>query len=135
MSMSLLLDDDDLKPHLSISRQDMIETASVCVDVTSRRICQEAIEIFRGDVNKRNRRTAENEKDLNVMTLILVIGELLVKNVNMVMELLPKKVAALVSVTDDLKVFRSINKYLTNALKKTAEGNVRKYAVLLVFHH
>jgi GH24 family phage-related lysozyme (muramidase) len=132
MSMSLLLDDDDLKPHLSISRQDMIETASVCADVTSR-ICQEAIEIFRGDVNKRNRRTAENEKDSNGMTLI-VIGEL-VKNVSMVMDLLPKKVAALVSVTDDLKVFRSINKYLTNALKKTAEGNVRKYAVLLVFHH
>ena len=142
MSMSLLLDDDDLKPHLSISHQDMIETASACADVMSR-ICQEAIEIFRGDVNKRNRRTAENEKDSNGMTSIVVAE--LVKNVNMVMEPFPKKVPLFISVdplvppqisvTDDLKVFRSIINYLTNALKKTEKGNVRKYAVLFLFHH
>jgi hypothetical protein len=60
------------------------------------RICQEAIEIFRGDVNKRNRRTAENEKDSNGMTSIVVAG--LVKNVNMVMEPFPKKAPLFISV-------------------------------------
>ena len=74
----------------------------------------------------------------------IVVAEL-VKNVNMVMEPFPKKVPLFISVdplvppqisvTDDLKVFRSIINYLTNALKKTEKGNVRKYAVLFLFHH
>ena len=126
MSMSLLLDDDDRRPHLSSIERDMIETASTCADVMSR-ICQEAIETFRGDVNTRNCRTAANDKDSNGMTSVVVAE--FVKNVNMVMEPFPKKVPLFISVdplvppqisvTDDLKVFRSIINYLTNALKKT----------------
>ena len=142
MSMSLLLDDEDLKPHLSSHHTDMIETASACADVMSR-ICQEAIETFRGDVNKRSHRAEANDKDSNGMTSIVVAE--LVKNVNMVMEPFPKKVPSFISVdplvlrefsvTDDLKVFRSIINYLTNALKKTEKGNVRKCALLFVIHY
>jgi His Kinase A (phospho-acceptor) domain len=142
MSMSLLLDDDNRQPHLSSVDRDMIETALACADVMNR-ICQEAIETFRGDANNRNRRASANSKDLNGMTPIAVAE--LVKNVNMVMEPFPKKVPLFISVdplvppkfsvTDDLKVFRSIINYLTNALKKTEKGNVRKCAVLFVIRY
>jgi hypothetical protein len=133
MSMSLLLDDNDLTPHLSSSHKDMIETAYTCADVMNR-ICQEAIETFRGDTT--HRRTAVNAKDSNGLKTIVVAE--LVKNVNMVMEPFPKKVPLFISVdplvphefsvTDDLKVFRSVINYLTNALKKTEKGNVREYS-------
>ena len=95
MSMSLLLDDEDLKPHLSNHHLDMIETASACAGVMNR-ICQEAIATFRGDVNKRNRLADANDNDSNGIVSIAVAE--LVKNVNMVMERFPKKVPLFISV-------------------------------------
>ncbi|KAI2490558.1 hypothetical protein MHU86_24011 [Fragilaria crotonensis] len=129
ISMPLLMEDEDLKPHLSSSHRNAIATASLCADVMSR-ICREAIETFRGEMT--NRFTALNGTDPDGMQKIVVAE--LVKNVNMVLELFPKKVPLLISVDplvpraisvlDDLKVFRSMINYLTNALKNTEKGNV-----------
>ena len=136
MSMSLLMEDEDLQKELSVSQKDLIETAVTCADVMHR-ICHEAIETFRGDVNKHNRRPADSSTSSEGLKTIVVAN--LVKNLNMVMEPYPKKVPLFISVdplvpaefavSDDLKVFRSAVNFLTNALKKTEKGNVRKYRV------
>jgi GAF domain-containing protein len=135
MSMSLLMEDEELKKKLTSNHKELIETASACANVMHR-ICNEAIETFRGDVNRHNRRftSSSDSSDPNGMKTI-VVSEL-VKNLNMVMEPFPKKVPLFISVDplvppefsvpDDLKIFRATINYLTNALKKTEQGNVRK---------
>ena len=135
MSMSLLMRDNDLNPHLSSANKELIETASACADVMNR-ICQESIETFRGEVIKQHRGDTTSNCNSNGLTTIVVAD--LIKKVNIVMDPFPKMVPIYISVddlvppeicvTNDLKVFRSIINYLTNALKKTEKGSVRKFS-------
>jgi len=133
MSLSLLIEDEELREKLSNCQKDLVETAASCGEVMHS-ICHQAIEIFRGDVDNQNRTRNGSTKisETNPGSKSIVVAEL-VKNLNMVMEPYPKKVPLFISVdplvprkfiSDDLKIFRSTVNYLTNALQKTESGNV-----------
>ena len=127
MSLSLLLDDDELQQRLSAPQKELIVTAGSCTNVMNR-ICQHAIESFRGERQQRRCRPTPQEENGHI-----VIADL-VKNLQMVMEPYPKTVPLYITVdpmvppviiSDDLKIFRSAVNLLTNACKKTTRGSVQ----------
>ena len=133
MSLSLLLEDEDLKSRMTNHQKELIVTAGSCSDVMNR-ICHSAIETFRGEVASSNIKTSENKKDPNTSSgpKTLEITEL-VKKFNMVMDPYPKHVPLFITVdslvpaeivSDDLRNFRSAINFLTNACKKTESGSV-----------
>lgn len=135
MSLSLLLEDEELKTRLTDNQNDLIVTAGTCSDVMNR-ICHSAIEAFRGEsTTNDNSGHKKNYYDSNALTgpKPVLISEL-VKNINMVMEPYPKQVPLMISVdslvpaeiiSDDLKIFRSVVNFLTNACKQTKSGSVQ----------
>jgi len=132
MSLSLLSEDEDLNARLTENQKELIGIATSCSDVMNR-ICNSAIETFRGEVSSHNNNAA-NKKDSNTPAgpKPVVIAEI-VKNLNLVMEPYPKQVPLFITVdslvpteivTDDLKIFRCALNFLTNSCKKTESGSV-----------
>jgi CheY-like chemotaxis protein/signal transduction histidine kinase len=152
MSVSLLQEDTQLMNVLDAQQRELIDTAGNCSDMMSR-ICHETIETFRGDVHQTKqdsqaRRVSPNgegggagqnggaggltARQLKTGQKAIHLASL-VKNITMVMDPYPKKVPLYITIdptlpkefiSNDLKVFRSVINYLTNACKHTQRGCV-----------
>ena len=146
MSVSLLLEDELMMSKLDSHQKELVETAANCTEVMGR-ICHETIETFRGEMKRNKTDTHARRVSLKSARLgadshvarSLKGGEKainlasLVKNITMVMDPYPKEVPLYITVdpslpkefiSHDLKVFRSIINYLTNACKHTTKGCV-----------
>lgn len=137
LSLSLLMEDEDFSSKLTAQQREMVSTAANCTDVMGR-ICQTAIDSFRGSQKKEAGKTAKAEAQkkpvLDIPRVPTPIGITdFVKSLYMVLDPFPKKVPLIITVhpsvpeaiiTDDLKVFRAAVNYLTNACAKTEMGSV-----------
>jgi CheY-like chemotaxis protein/signal transduction histidine kinase len=130
LSLSLLMEDEGFKSKLSSQQREMISTALNCTDVIAR-ICQTTIDSFRNRAPIIQSQVKQGNDQIGP-TPIAVSD--LVKNLYMVMDPFPKQVPLIIAVhpsvpeyilTDDLKVFRSVVNFLTNACAKTERGSVR----------
>lgn len=134
LSLSLLVEDIDYISKLSQQQKEMLSTASNCTDVMGR-ICKTAIGSFRKTQKKEKKKaehvepTSEISKENTVPT---VVSEF-VKSLYMVLGPYPKSVPLIITVHpsvpeavifDDLKVFRSLVNFLTNACTHTKRGSV-----------
>jgi len=127
MSLSLLLEDEELQRHLSGAQKELLITAGSCTNVMNR-ICQHAIHSHRASSSHENLR----HSNTNTESGHIIISEL-IQNLHMVMEPYPKSVPLYMTVEDnvppvimsnDLKIFRSAVNFLTNACKMTQRGSV-----------
>ena len=151
MSLSLIKANEDGVDKMPEHQLELIETARNCSEVMSR-ICHDTIETFRGDIirykqNSMNRelgfnlshdpqlnRIDDNQNRSNHKLGFKPINiASFVRNITLVMEPYPKKVSIYVTIdpalpkdfiSHDLKVFRSVINYLTNACKHTEAGCV-----------
>jgi len=128
--LSSIREDDALLKSLSSQQKEIFNTAFACSSVMNR-ICQKSLESFYKDRRKRNI-TEEENKEQDDDENILVIHDL-VKHLHVVMDPFPKQVPLVITtddavppiiVADDLKIFRSVVNYLTNACAKTDTGSV-----------
>jgi signal transduction histidine kinase len=139
MSLSILMDDQNLKQNFNDHHQELISMASTCAGIMNR-VCREAIESFRNDLGDLNERSTARSKNDEGLKTIQVVE--FVKNLKIVLESFPRTVPFYISVdnlvpseicvADDLKLFRSAMNYLTNALQKTKKGSVRKCTALWI---
>eukprot|EP00934_Nitzschia_sp_Nitz4_P002477 Nitzschia sp. Nitz4//scaffold165_size50357//46879//49788//NITZ4_007027-RA/size50357-processed-gene-0.54-mRNA-1//1//CDS//3329538150//2467//frame0 len=129
LSLSLLKEDETLTSHLSAHQKEMISTAEMCTNVMGR-ICQSAIDSYR---NKTSSALQKKSNNRAVPSSHVVISEF-VQNIQFLMEPFPKQVPLYIDVhdsvpdvvvMDDLKVFRSVVNFLTNACIQTETGSIR----------
>jgi len=136
LNLELLMTDEALNKKLDANQKDLMTTALRCSELIER-ICLQAIESFRGDLvsSKRNRIGDQNSdhKEFVAENGLVNIAKL-VENINQVVATYPKQVPLFIEVddnvppeviSDDLKIFRSILNYLTNACKQTTSGTIR----------
>jgi hypothetical protein len=129
LNLSLLTEDDKLKEKLNSQQKELLASISNSTNVIES-ICKSAISSIReksnpeGGVNS----ASKVQEQQNVVSV-----QYLVDTLYMVLEPIPKHVPLIIStnpnvpdfiVTNDLKVFRSVVNYLTNALAKTTKGSV-----------
>ncbi len=124
LNLGLLMDDETLTEKLEAHQRELMETSVKCSEMIER-ICFEAIENFRDFVVRGGQGpSGEGLVDMNQ----------LVENVNKVVSTFTKTVPFYIEkednvpstiVSDELKLFRSIMNYLTNAFKYTNSGSVR----------
>ncbi len=131
LNLGLLMEDETLGEKLDENQKDLMDAAIKCSDMIER-ICLEAIESFRGDL-KRVHEPIHSEDNENREEKGLVNIDLLVKYIEKVVGTIPKKVPVFVQkddnvpqaiISDDLKLFRSVLNYLTNACKQTQSGSI-----------
>lgn len=138
LNLGLLMEDETLANKLDRHQRELMETSVQCSEIIER-ICVQAIESFRGNLSSRSKSFAEVEdgedgkSGAKVEEGLVNIAHL-VKNVDKVVGIYPKKVPLFIQVdgnvpasviSDDLKLFRSILNYLTNACKQTKSGSIR----------
>jgi len=133
LNLGLLMEDKTLTDKLDAHQREMMDTSVKCSEMIER-ICFQAIENFRGDLVVRGGQssssstesTKEGERPVNI--------DQLVDNLNKVVSTFPKKVPLYIEkednvpttiLSDELKLFRSIMNYLTNAFKHTNSGSIR----------
>eukprot|EP00532_Pseudo-nitzschia_australis_P006005 CAMPEP_0168169280 /NCGR_PEP_ID=MMETSP0139_2-20121125/3555_1 /TAXON_ID=44445 /ORGANISM="Pseudo-nitzschia australis, Strain 10249 10 AB" /LENGTH=909 /DNA_ID=CAMNT_0008086691 /DNA_START=15 /DNA_END=2745 /DNA_ORIENTATION=- len=130
--LSSIRKDEELLNSLSSQQEEIFNTAYACSSVMSR-ICKKSLESFNKERKKRTALLAKEEnKEQDEEENVLDMRDL-VKHLRVVMDPLPKKVPLVITtddavppviVADDLKVFRSVVNYLTNACSKTETGSV-----------
>ncbi|KAL7470210.1 hypothetical protein ACHAXS_011341 [Conticribra weissflogii] len=136
LNLELLMTDESLKKKLDSNQTELMTTAVKCSEIIER-ICLQAIESFRGDLVSSKRKRIEdwnsNDQELVADKGLVNIAKL-VENINQVVATYPKQVPLFIEVdenvppeviSDDLKIFRSILNYLTNACKQTTSGTIR----------
>lgn len=129
LNLGLLMEDKTLADKLDAHQKELMDTTFKCSEMIER-ICFQAIENFRGDLVVRGGQsegsTKEGERPVNI--------DELVDNLNKVVATFPKKVPLYIEkednvpttiLSDELKLFRSIMNYLTNAFKHTDSGSIR----------
>ncbi|KAL7497558.1 hypothetical protein ACHAWT_006100 [Skeletonema menzelii] len=129
LNLGLLMEDKTLTDKLDSHQKELIDTSVKCSEMIER-ICFQAIENFRGDLVVRGGQsessTKEGERPVNI--------DELVDNLNRVVSTFPKKVPLYIEkegnvpttiLSDELKLYRSIMNYLTNAFKHTNSGSIR----------
>ncbi|KAL3920555.1 MAG: hypothetical protein SGILL_003202, partial [Bacillariaceae sp.] len=129
--LSTIRDDQELLDALSVQQKEVFNTAFACSSVMTR-ICKKSLESFnkKQKTQKSSRATGDgvDEKESNLLTI-----SDLVHHLHVVMDPFPKRVPLVVTtfdevpnviVADDLKIFRSIVNYLTNACANTDTGSV-----------
>jgi len=128
--LSSIREDEALLRSLSSQQKEIFNTAFACSSVMNR-ICQKSLESFNKTRRKSNMTQEKNKGDDDEEN-ILVIGDL-VKHLHVVMDPFPKQVPLVITtddavppiiMADDLKIFRSIVNYLTNACANTETGSV-----------
>eukprot|EP00536_Pseudo-nitzschia_multiseries_P001676 jgi/Psemu1/250846/estExt_Genewise1Plus.C_210160 len=130
--LSSIREDEGLLNSLSSQQEEIFNTAYACSSVMNR-ICKKSLQSFNKDRRKRTAASAKEEtKEHDEEDNLLVMRDL-VKHLHVVMDPFPKKVPLIITtddavppiiMTDDLKVFRSLVNYLTNACSKTETGSV-----------
>jgi len=131
--LSSIREDEALLDSLSIQQKEIFNTAFACSSVMNL-ICQKSLESYNKQ-RKKNSSLAvieEEGKEAEPEESVLIIRDL-VKHLHAVMDPFPKQVPLVITtddavppviVADDLKVFRSVVNYLTNACAKTETGSV-----------
>lgn len=131
LNLGLLMEDETLGEKLDENQKDLMDAAIKCSDMLER-ICVEAIESFRGDL-KHVHEPIHSEDNENRGEKGLVNINLLVKYIEKVVGTIPKNVPFFIQkdenvpqaiISDDLKLFRSVLNYLTNACKQTQSGSI-----------
>ncbi|KAL7540671.1 hypothetical protein ACHAXR_010289 [Thalassiosira sp. AJA248-18] len=132
LNLGLLMEDETLGEKLDSNQKELLEASVTCSDMIES-ICVRAIESFRGEMKRSHESTlSEEENKTNEKGLVNV--DQLVDNVERVVGTLPKKVPCFIEkddnvpltiVSDDLKLFRSMINYLSNACKQTQTGLIR----------
>ena len=131
LNLELLMEDEALSKHLDDHQRELMTTAIKCSGIIER-ICLQAIESFRGGL-ARSFSDDEEEPESKPEEGLVNIAKLL-ENVNQVVATYPKNVPLFIEVddnvppaviSDDLKLYRSILNYLTNACKQTQSGTIR----------
>lgn len=126
--LSSIREDKELMNSMSSQQIEIFNTAFACSSVMNR-ICDKSLEAFNKEKRLRES-TTEESKEPDEKNL--VINDL-IKHLHVVMDPFPKKVPLVITtddavppviVADDLKVFRSVVNYLTNACAKTETGSV-----------
>eukprot|EP00980_Cylindrotheca_fusiformis_P028557 scaffold22610_cov115-Cylindrotheca_fusiformis.AAC.10 len=133
LSLSLLSEDKGYISKLTKQHREMISTATNCTDVMGR-ICQTAIDTFRKTQKKENKERNEPKPErTSVKKAVPTNITDFVKSLYMVLDPFPKSVPLIITVDpsvpdeviiDDLKVFRSLVNFLTNACAQTKRGSV-----------
>lgn len=137
LSLSLLHEDPLFINMLRPSHRELIENASSCCEVVTK-VCDDLVSSFKSDVDKvaaENRASEANLKNkiMEVKRNQINIPEF-VQNIRMVIETYPKTVPLYITVdpevpetivSDDLKIFRSVINYLTNACNVTKKGCIQ----------
>ncbi|KAG7365068.1 two-component system-sensor histidine kinase [Nitzschia inconspicua] len=127
--LSSVRDDKELIGSLSSQQKEIFNTALACSSVMTR-ICQKSLESFNKNRKCKVKENLDNQNDSNGN--LLNVREL-VRHLHMVMDPFPKRVPLVVTifdevppviVADDLKIFRSIVNFLTNACASTETGSV-----------
>ena len=129
--LSSIRADKELLNSLSSQQKEIFNTAFACSSVMNR-ICDKSLESFNKDRRKKNSIGEETKEQDDESEKNLSINDL-VKHLHVVMDPFPKKVPLVITtddavppiiVADDLKIFRSVVNYLTNACAKTETGSV-----------
>eukprot|EP00573_Skeletonema_grethae_P011720 CAMPEP_0201699314 /NCGR_PEP_ID=MMETSP0578-20130828/23295_1 /ASSEMBLY_ACC=CAM_ASM_000663 /TAXON_ID=267565 /ORGANISM="Skeletonema grethea, Strain CCMP 1804" /LENGTH=902 /DNA_ID=CAMNT_0048186055 /DNA_START=199 /DNA_END=2903 /DNA_ORIENTATION=- len=129
LNLGLLMEDKNLRDKLDPHQRELMDTSVKCSEMIER-ICFQAIETFRGELVVRGGQsessTMSGERPVKI--------DQLVENLNKVVSAFPKKVPFYIEkeenvpatiLSDELKLFRSIMNYLTNAFKHTDSGSIR----------
>lgn len=148
LNLGLLMEDEGLERKMDREQRELMETSLECSDMIER-ICVKAIESFRGDLTRVSDSGAAGEAGVTGSEGVenggtsraaeekeegLVNVDRLVAGVERVIGTFPKRVPFFVEkaknmpktiVADDLKLFRSILNYLTNACKHTHAGSIK----------
>lgn len=131
LNLGLLMEDATLREKLDDNQKELMEASVKCSDMIER-ICVSAIASFRGDLTRAHRPNLIGDSDTREKGVVDV--DQLVSNIERVVGAYPKKVPFFIEkdpavpqsiISDDLKLFRSILNYLTNACKKTETGMIR----------
>lgn len=140
LNLGLLIDDETLGEKLDDSQKELMDAAVKCSDMIER-ICVRAIETFRGGLCRvletiqleGNESGGENGGKMDAREKDYVNINLLVDYIERVVGTFPKKVPFIIQkddnvpeaiISDDLKLFRSILNYITNACKHTISGSI-----------
>eukprot|EP00804_Cyclotella_cryptica_P021470 CCRYP_005801-RB/>CCRYP_005801-RB protein AED:0.03 eAED:0.03 QI:539/1/1/1/0.8/1/6/757/749 len=134
LNLGLLMEDESFSNKLDSHQKDLMKSSLRCSEIIER-ICKTAIENFRGDLVTRSKPKENNQElvDTDGEKGLVTISDL-VKNVERVVAMYPKNVPLFIDVdedvpptiaSDDLKLFRSMINYLTNACKHTGTGSIR----------
>ena len=143
LNLGLLMEDETLKRKLDDSQKELMDAAVKCSDMIER-ICVQAIETFRGDLKREhepnpsssedgsNNNGGENGDGGGEENGLVNVNQL-VDTVERVVGTFPKKVPFFVQkddnvpkaiISDDLKLFRSVLNYISNACKHTQTGSI-----------
>ena len=137
MGLSEIRNDEQLFNSLTTQQREIFQTAYACSSVMNR-ICTKSLQAMfptndqAGSSNHHMKEDPENDNNAVKMTNVLRISEL-VKHLHVVMDPFPKQVPIVITVDDaipptvvgdELKVFRSVVNYLTNACACTDTGSV-----------
>jgi len=126
--LSNIRDDETLLNSLSSQQKEVFNTAFACSTVMSR-ICKKSLESFK----KKRKKIVQEEQDGNSNKENRLSIREFVKHLHVVMDPFPKRVPLVITiddavpstiVADDLKVFRAVVNYLTNACANTDTGSV-----------
>lgn len=142
LNLELLMDDETLARKLDDTQKELMDAAVKCSDMIER-ICVQAIETFRGDLKRDHEPNQSSEEgssnnggencDGGGQEKGLVNVNQLVDTVERVVGTFPKKVPFFVQkddnvpkaiISDDLKLFRSVLNYISNACKHTQTGSI-----------
>lgn len=130
LSLSLLVEDEDLSQKITPYQTELLATATSCSDFMIR-ICETAIDSLRkhGDVPAKHTASDRMPEGAQPATRI----DELVQALRKIMEPIPKKVPLVVTldsdvpcsfVADDLKLFRAVLNLVSSACERTALGVV-----------
>ena len=134
--LSEIRNDEQLFSSLTTQQREVFQTAYACSSVMNR-ICTKSLQAMfptndQVGSNHHIKQDPENGNDVVEMPNVLRISEL-VKHLHVVMDPFPKQVPIVITVDDaipptvvgdELKVFRSVVNYLTNACACTDTGSV-----------
>ncbi|KAL9182304.1 hypothetical protein ACHAXT_012956 [Thalassiosira profunda] len=125
LNLGLLMEDEGLQKRLDANQRELMEASVQCSNVIER-ICVGAIESFRGERPTSPSAVGKEKGEVAVAELV--------ENIDRVMGTYPKKVPFFIEkddnvppafISDDLKLFRSVMNYLTNACKNAKAGSIK----------
>jgi CheY-like chemotaxis protein len=137
LSLSLLRDDPLFLDVLRPCHRELVENASSCCEMVTK-VCDDLVTSFKSNVDKAAAKKQDTESSLKTKIMEVKRHQInipeFVQNIKMVIETYPKTVPLYITidpevpttiVSDDLKIFRSVINYLTNACNVTKKGCIQ----------